>query len=445
MGNTKLRKSLEELVAAGKTALEKKAAGGTFDEKGFRAELEKRLGEERQKLVAEGRKGSFAMDQDDRNPSELVMAKSADPRVQEFQKWNDDVLITSVLMRKHPSQLKLFRKHYDEYRGVSELKKAMDTATASEGLEWIPTDFSSDLYDKVRLATKVPGLFPEINMPTPTYKLPAVASDGSVYLVPENTADTGQTKPTASTPGTRAVTLTAVKLGSAVRYSGELAEDSIVPVLDFIKNNMAIAWADAFEDATLNGDTTGTHMDADVTSSTDNRKAWKGLRKLSLAGGASTTALTATPTAVELRTMRSKMGKYGVDPSKLVWICSAKGYMKLLGMAEVITVDKYGPNATVLTGELAKFDGIPIIVSAKMRDDLNNVGVNDSTTNTKGALLLVHVPSFIKGMRRRMTSWSRYEGEFDQTVLVTMMRGDFQPLYDAATEPIAALGVAWSV
>jgi HK97 family phage major capsid protein len=445
MANTKIRQGLEELIAKGKAALEKKAQGGNFDEKAFQEKLEKRLAEERQKMLSENRKGTFEMDKEDRDPSELVMAKSADAKVREFQKWNDDVLLTSVLLKKHPTQLKLFRKRFEEFRGVSELRKAMDTATASEGAEWIPTDFSSDLIDKVRLATKVPALFPEIQMPTPTFKLPAVASDGAVYLVNENTADTGQTKPTASTPGTRVVTLTAKKLGSANRYSQELVEDSIIPILDFIKNNMAIAWADALEDVVLNGDTTSTHQDADVTSALDHRKAWKGLRKLALGGATTTTSLTAVPTIAELRTMRAKMGRYGVDPSKLALICSAKGYLKLLSVAEIITVDKYGPGATILSGELAKLDGIPVIVSGKMRDDLGAAGVNDATTNAKGALLLVYLPAFIRGIRRRMTSWSRYEGEFDQTVLVTMMRADFQPLFDEASEPIATLGVNWAV
>lgn len=444
MANTQLKKELAETLAEVRKAVAaKNAAGAPIDSKAMEEAINKRMAQERQRILSEARLGDFRMDQSDRNPQELVVAKSNSAEVKEFQKWNDDVLLTATLLRKHPSTLKIFQKRVAEFRGVSELKKAMDTSTANEGTDWIPTDFSSDLIDRVRLATLVPGLFPEIQMPTPTYKLPAVKEDGAVYLVSENTADSGQSEPTASTPKTRNVTLTATKLGSAVRISTELEEDSIVPALDFIKNNMATAWANALEDAVINGDTTATHQDADVTSSADHRKAWKGLRKHSIA--ASDVSLTAVPTIAELRSMRSKMGVYGRDVEKLVFIASLKGYMKLLSVAEFLTVDKYGPNATVLSGELGKIDGIRVIVSGKMRDDLNASGVNDSTTNTKGLLLLVYVPAFIRGIRRRMTSWSDYEGKFDQTVLVSFMRADFQPVYVTTTENVVVKGVNWAV
>lgn len=444
MGMTKIKADLAETLAqARKALLEKSKGNSALDSEQVEKMINKRLAEERQRFLAEARTGDFRMDDSDRNPSDLVVSKAMSEDHKEFQKWNDDVLLTATLLKKHPTRLKLFQKRIGEFRGVSELKKAMDTATANEGQEWIPTDFSADLIDRVRHATLVPALFAEIQMPSPTYKLPAVQSDGSVYLVSENTADSSQDEPTASTPKSRQVTLTATKLGSAVRVSRELEEDSIIPVMDFIKNNMATAWADALEDAVINGDTTGSHQDADVTSSADHRKAWKGLRKLSIA--ANDTSLTGTPTIVELRTMRSKMGVYGRDPNKLAWICSTKGYMKLLGVAEFLTVDKYGPNATVLSGEIGKIDGIRVIVSGKMRDDLNASGVNDATSNTKGLLLLVYLPGFVRGSRRRMTSWSDYEGKFDQTVLVTMMRADFQPLYVPTTENLVVKGVNWAV
>jgi len=52
----------------------------------------------------------------------------------------------------------------------------------------------------------------------------------------------------------------------------------------------------------------------------------------------------------------------------------------------VRTVDKYGQFATVLNGELGKIDGIPVIVSEKIRENLNASGVYDGTTTTKTLL-----------------------------------------------------------
>jgi hypothetical protein len=70
----------------------------------------------------------------------------------------------------------------------------------------------------------------------------------------------------------------------------------------------------------------------------------------------------------------------------LAWIASIASYYKMLGLTEVLTLQNYGPQATVLQGELGKFDSIPIIVSEYQRQDLNASGVYDGVTKTKTAL-----------------------------------------------------------
>jgi hypothetical protein len=68
-----------------------------------------------------------------------------------------------------------------------------------------------------------------------------------------------------------------------------------------------------------------------------------------------------------LRGNRKKMGKYGVDPNELAHILSINEYIDLLSDTAVFTLEKYGPNATILTGELAKVDNVPVIVSEAVR------------------------------------------------------------------------------
>lgn len=392
-------------------------------------------------LIA-SRKGTFSgRDGDEVKPHDLIVEKSADPQVVELQKFNDNAYMLSKLLRVDPRSTRYWQKYAP---GHSEMRKAMDSATAAEGLEWIPTEFSADLIDRVRLARRVAALFPQINMPSNPYKLPVVSADATGYLVSENTADDPASKSfRASTPNSRGVTLTASKLGARVQFSEELSEDSIVPVLEFTKNNLAASLASALETALINGDTTATHMDADVTLSYDARKAWKGIRKHA-PDASQVSASTFTSVSV-LRSMRAAMGKYGVDPSKLVFLISAKGLQKFLGLAEIITMEKYGPQATVLQGELAKVDGIPVIVSEFVRDDLNATGVNDATTNSKGEILLVYIPGFILGERRKVTLKSFEDVQNDQTSLVISWRGDFEPIHNPATEVLAVEGVNLSV
>jgi len=389
------------------------------------------------KNSAKMRKARFEMN-DEAMPSHATLIEKAESGKQlDFQRWNDDVYIMSKVLRVHPTELKIWKEHGSKY---TELRKAMDSATAGEGLEWIPTDFSADLIDRVRLARKVSGLFPEIQMPTDPYKLPALTADSTAFLVSEQLTDdpAPSARPfTASKPTTANLTMNAIKLGVRVNFSLELQEDSIIPVLEVIKNNMAIAMAAAWETAIINGDDSGSHQDADVVSATDARKAWKGLRKL----GITNTALSSPLTLANLRSMRSSMGKYAVDPSKLVFIVSAKGFMKLLGIDEVITLEKYGPNATVLQGELGKIDGISIVVSEFVRDDLNANGLFDVTSSGKSEILLVYVPAFLLGVRRKVTMKSFEDVQLDQTALVSSWRGTFIPVYDTATQIVVAEGV----
>jgi HK97 family phage major capsid protein len=275
-------------------------------------------------------------------------------------------------------------------------------------------------------------------MPTNPFKLPIDGADAVAYLTAESTSDTA-TKITASTPGTNNVTFDAVKLACRVLVSTELEEDSVVAILPLLRDKIVQALAEAQENATINGDTDGTHMDSDVTAATDVRKAWDGYRKLAL-GAAKVDCSTFSIT--NLRAIRTAMGKYGVNPSNLAWIAGISVFNKMLGLDEVMTVDKYGPGATILTGELAKLDGIPIIVSEFIREDLNASGVYDGVTTDTTVVPLVYRSGFLYGDRRSITLKVSQElyMETDQDVAIATQRLDFQPVLDAASEPVVGLG-----
>jgi HK97 family phage major capsid protein len=353
----------------------------------------------------------------------------------DLQRRADDIYLASKIMRRDPRSLKMWNEFAHE---ASALRKAMDTATSEEGIEWIPTGFSNELVRKVRLQLKVASLHRRIAMPTNPFKLPIDGADATAYLFAESTSDTA-TKITASTPGSGNVTFDAVKLACRVLVSTELEEDSVVAILPLLHDKIVQALAEAQENATINGDTDGTHQDADVTASTDVRKAWDGYRKL-VSGAAKVDGSTFDKAA--LRAIRTAMGKYGVNPNNLAWIAGISVYNKMLALDEVVTLDKYGPSATVLTGELGKFDGIPIVVSEFIRENLNADGVYDGVTTTKTVLPLVYRPAFLYGDRRSITVKVSQElyMETDQDVAIATQRLDFKPVQDATAEPIVALG-----
>ena len=230
--------------------------------------LEKQNGSARGRI---SRKGEYSLDGES--------GRFARPQLPaELQARADDIYIASKILRRDPRSLKMWNEFASE---ASALRKAMDTATSEEGLEWIPTGFSSELIRKVKLALKVAALSRRIVMPTNPFKLPIDGADAVAYLTAESTSDTA-TKITASTPGTNNVTFDAVKLACRVLVSTELEEDSVVAILPLLRDKIVQALAEAQENATINGDTDGTHMDSDVTAATDVRKAWDGYRKLAL-------------------------------------------------------------------------------------------------------------------------------------------------------------------
>jgi len=216
--------------------------------------------------------------------------------------------------------------------------------------------FSADLIGKVEAALKVAALHPRVRMPTDPFKLPALTGFSTAKLGAENTA------PADSAVTTANITLDAKKLITYVPLSYELEEDSIIAVLPLIKEDIVKSLARAQENAVINGDTTTSHMDSDVTSAEDVRKAWMGYRKLAVTA-AKLDAGNVGVDASKLRSLRKLMGIYAIDQNELAWVVGFAVYSQMLALPDVITVDKYGPNATVLTGELAKFDGIPVIVS----------------------------------------------------------------------------------
>ena len=62
--------------------------------------------------------------------------------------------------------------------------------------------------------------------------------------------------------------------------------------------------------------------------------------------------------------------------NNLLFIAPSNVYNKMLALQEVITMDKFGPNATIVAGVLAKAFGIDILVARDF----------PALTNTSGAL-----------------------------------------------------------
>lgn len=343
--------------------------------------------------------------------------------VVEFQRSADKLLILAAALNADPRSTAYYTEEF------LPTVRAMDTATAAEGQEWVPTQLSQDLIGRINLQLQVAGLFPSFVQSTPTFEFPAASlSRQRLGLAAQQTADTGQTKFVTVTPGTRKVQFVAKKFAGEVLVSKETEEDAIVPVLDWIEQEIIDYLAADIEDTLINGDTAAA-QDTGLAA-TDPRRNWDGLRKLCQAG-AKTDGGNVVATVALLRSARKKMGKYGVRPADLASITGLNTYFNLLSDSNVLTVDKYGPNATVLSGELGKVDGMPLVVSEYVRQDLNASGNFDNVTTNRTHLMIAHRRAFLRGVRRDVTVQRLVElyAESDQDAVIASTRQSFNGLY----------------
>ncbi len=93
-------------------------------------------------------------------------------------------------------------------------------------------------------------------------------------------------------------------------------------------------------------------------------------------------------------------GKYGINPNDLALICDGATFLKMCQLSEVLTLDKMGPMATVLTGQLASLSGFPVIPSEDYGLTVAAGHVHYST-NTLGQFIIVNRKGIKIGWRRR--------------------------------------------
>jgi HK97 family phage major capsid protein len=315
--------------------------------------------------------------------------------------------------------------------------KAFGSTVSNGGDEWVPTALSSQYIEEFHLDRKVLGLFKQIQMPTNPFELPISNSYTTAKIVAENSAATAQNF------GTSKLTFSATKLYEYMILPEELNEDSAPAIMELIKAQVLESQGRAQEQYVINGDTAGTHQDSDVTSAADARKLCDGLRKLALANSAngSTVSFAGAVTTAKLDAMRTAMGKFGVNPRDLVLIVGPDVYSQMLGLAEVSTVEKFGPQATILSGALAAFRGSPIVVSEFSREDLNASGVYDGTTTTKASALMVHKARFYDAVRRPIKVKVQPDlPNQDRWLMASYQRVDFKGMPQSASEVSVVLG-----
>ena len=356
--------------------------------------------------------------------------------------------LSNVLLRRpinegiDKADLEKGEKHADKlWMGMKSIgAKALTSDGDGTGAEWVPRNLSSELYRRMYLDSQIAQAFlaQEVDMPTDPYDYPLLTTDPTFYI---NSVE--NTDGTASEVGTGEFTLTTKTLMALVQFSYKADEDSIVPILPTLQMSLGRAGARALEQAILNGDTTSTHQDSDITNAKDVAKAWKGWRKLSLAVSALKVDLsTGGLSRANLLSVLKLLGKYGVRTQDILWVVGPKAWNALLGLDEVALAYARGAAGTYTSGGPTPAPwGGQIVVSEQMRENLNASGVYDGSTTTKGAIIAVNKAGFVLGSRREFMVEVEKNIRSQTHEVVASFRKAFQPVETpSATVPTVAIG-----
>ena len=293
-----------------------------------------------------------------------------------------------------PSVRGILDSSFAKNAGLRSMVRAFSSTGVGDGDEWVPTVISSNYVEEYELERKISAAIKELPMTSSPWEMPVQTDVTRSRLIGEGVAITDNNF------GTDKIQFSAKKLGEYFLLPEELNEDSAPAILELARREIVESQVRAVEDALINGDDGVTHMDSDTLASDSNRKAWKGLRKLALLASSTVDFNGGALTETLLSDMRKLMGKYGVNPKQLAWVSGPSGYSQVMRLPSVVTLEKFGPQATVLTGALAIFGGIPWIVSEYVREDVNASGSFDGLVSNRTTLHLVNISRFMIGRRR---------------------------------------------
>ena len=291
-------------------------------------------------------------------------------------------------------------------------KKLIEKSTRWADADW-ETTWNSNIFSGIQNRVVVEPVFQQMAMNARVMNFPfnpdtgmdatwvttGNLNDGDAVGTAFNDASSGA----VAAHGLTEVTLTAHKLATREYIGYEEDEDSIIPIAGIVRDAIVRRMARTSDASIL-----GTGQTAPFTELEE------------LAGGHSGNNVTTGSTTdlfvkAELHTARTNMGQWGMNPADLVCFLSQAQYYSLVTDSDVTTVDKYGDNATILTGELGKLWGIPLIVSDAF----------EAAAAAKALGILVNPSNYLIGNHRGLTIEMATDVVAQQRAIVATRRFGF--------------------
>ena len=313
------------------------------------------------------------------------------------------------------------------------------------------SNFSSNIYTEMEQQLVVAPMFERVAVDARNFRVPGADedTDGDVAMFASGTFATGIADatrvPTSNQNTISSVDFTPHKFMAATHLAKDEEEDTVLPLIDFLRAAATRRLARAIDKSILRGTGALTGFTASPTNAivagTGYASVIEGITNLTGDVGAGLTVDTggandkADPT--DIAAARTKLGKYGLQlGNDLVYITSIEGYNNLVTTSDFQTVDKFGPNATYLTGSVGAVYGIPIAIS----EFLDNVG---SSNNDLG--VLIYKPGFMIAERRGIEIESEYEPRQQVTAMYMSTRIDFKALTTNSSAALDATKYSYAV
>lgn len=315
----------------------------------------------------------------------------------------------------------------------TKLRKAL-TSQPGSGSGLLEIKVAREIIPLIRQQSYMRQFFRVIDMPSPTFRVPKVTIGHGVYGVEE-----GAIAPTYNS-AIGQIELVAKKLMTQLPVTAEIEEDSILPLIPLLKEDLAAAFALAEEDAFLNGDPTKY-----LPATGDPKSLFKGLRSLAAAppvdmGGASLTddnGLEALSQAV------ANLGVYGKVKSDLICLVPLREEARIRTWKGFLTIQAYAQMdpSTLIVGEIGRIFGVPVVPTTLLPTNLSAT-IGGDTVENLSEIVIAHKKSVYLGDRRKfqIKSSEHVLMTSDQFLLVPSERVAMASAYPDAIVKVTNIG-----
>ena len=248
----------------------------------------------------------------------------------------------------------------------------------------IAQEVSTQIEKEIMLELRLAQAFREITINSQTQVLP-IQTDALPAAWGSNTVAggnlTNRPQANANQYNANQVILKATRLVSTTFMDNNIDEEVLVNLMPMLIEGVARAHARAVDNALIAGTSGG-------AEGFDGLEALAGSVKVDALDAVGGSTVDTVVTAAEFLAARKLMGKYGMNPSDLIYLVSQARYYDLLSDAGFADITDVGSDvATKITGTVGSIFGTPVIVSDSVEGDGSDGGSIGYAVNVKNHVI----------------------------------------------------------